>query len=420
MGYVELAYDLRTEPTDGNVKSAQNWLSKQKKSGESVYTVLTALIEARPDAKTLEWFESWLPGRDLDLHQLFFVKSAAVHDWLIDFLRQHNDDEKLGKLWHQLMFDFTLPPSSLSYWPKLLMSDDQPLIEGSSEWLIAHGNGEEDSVFVARCLAKLTKRSDVQMKIMEILRASNDSDLAATILEHTTNDAAIEIGIEMLNAVSHRHGSNIATQLLKTDPQRYWPKVEPFLRRHWVDKDVFPYTLGKMMHQAPLVVAPLAFEWIDDYPKSKMIASIVTLAQTQESVDLIWAGLQPRTTKPFAPEILEILLLHYRGLSMPKEATEFADDWLHRNQNHKRFFNILAGVLRAGATDVRLQLARNWLDKLTDEEERGCSLMVLRRRAPKNFNDEALAWASKHPNILQSIAIINEYKELPDSPMDDF
>ncbi len=420
MGYVELNYDLRMNPSDANVKVAKTWLSMQKKSAPPVYTVLSTLIEARPDAETLEWFESWLQGRDFDLHILFFSDTAAAHDWLINFLRKHNDDPSLGKLWHQLIFDFTLAPKNYSIYPTLRMSDEQLLIDGASEWLIANGNAEEeDSIFIARCLTELTNRPDVQEKSLELLKQSNDSFLASHIIEQTGNGDAIEIGYQIMNSVAHHHGAGIAAALMKIDPPKHWSKVEPFLRRHWGDTDRFPHTLGVLMSRAPQVVAPLAFEWIDDHPKSKEISRIITLNQTQQCVDAIWAGLKTRTTASFAPEILEILLMHYRALSIPKEATDFGDAWTYTNQKHKRFFDILCGLLRADATDGRLKIARDFLDKLP-EEDRGISLMTLRRRAPKHFNLEALDWAKKHPHIVQSGFIINEHKHSPDSPDDEF
>ncbi|MBI2809913.1 MAG: hypothetical protein HYX67_03665 [Candidatus Melainabacteria bacterium] len=419
MGYVELSYDLRMNPSDANVKVAKTWLSKQKKSTQSIYSVLTTLIEARPDAETLEWFENWLQGRDIDLHLLFFSYTEAAHDWLINFLRKHNDDPGLGKLWHQLIFDLTLAPENHSIYPTLRMSDAQLLIDGASDWLIAHGNGEDDSIFIARCLTELTNRSDVQEKSLEVLRQCNDSLLASYIIEQTGSDDAIEIGYQIMNSVAHHHAVSTAAALMKTDPQKHWSKVESFLRRHWDDTASFPYTLGKLMSRAPQVVAPLAFEWIDDHPKSREISRIITLNQTQQCVDVIWAGLQTRTTAAFAPEILEILLVHYRALSIPKEATDFGDAWTYTNQKHKRFFDILCGLLRADATDGRLKLARDFLDKLP-EEDRGMSLVMLRRRAPKHFNLEALDWAKKHPHIGQSALIIREHKHRPDSPDDEF
>lgn len=418
MGYIEISCDLSMDPSDANVKTAKDWLSKQKKCSQPVYSVLTTLIDARPDEETMKWFESWMQGRDLDFHNLFFAHSTAAHDWLLRLLRNHNNGPNREKIWYQLLFDATCAPTGYSEYPVMRMSNQQLLIDGASEWFIAHASAEDHSKFIARCLTELTTNSDVHKKAFEILKQSKDPLLASNILKHNKNDDAIEIAYQIMNSVDLHHGSSIASALMKADPRKHWSKVEPFLQRHQYDNDRFPHVLSTLISCAPQIVAPLAFEWIDEHPKSKKISTIVSCDKTQEVLDAIWAGLQTRTTADFAPEILEVLLLHFRALSIPKDATDFGDAWAQKNQKHKRFFDILSGLLRAEATETRLKLARDFLDNLA-EEDRGASLMVLRRRAPKHFNNEALAWAKKHPHSITSNLIVNEHKHNPESPDDE-
>ncbi|MFN8555496.1 MAG: hypothetical protein U0103_28860 [Candidatus Obscuribacterales bacterium] len=395
MKYQELIAQVRADPCGSNFAAMQRWLDKRQKDSTSVYEVLFAFIQMKPEAETFQWLECWLESREwFSLDSLVHIRNVNCHEWLINYGAAHPRNPHIVSLWKNLLISFKY----------------ESLIEAASDWLVDFGSGK-DSVLIAELLLPMTKAAAVQQKSVELLREFPSEFTVSTLIKHIGDEESIQLGLEIMNATSTETGVFAAAALLENDDLKNWAAVQQWLLDRWHEKYI-PFALGYLMDVSPLVVAPLALKWIDEHPNSKKVSRIfstgVTLKPSPELFDLIWRWLEPRASKRYCPEILTVLFSHWGRFKTPAGALVFADAWLERNEGHGLYENILLGAIGEGSTEFRIELARRWLASRSDALK-GHMLMNLRRRAPEYFTDEALDWAYRNPDEIESQVIKYEY-----------
>jgi hypothetical protein len=392
---------LETNPSDPSVELAKKWLSMRQKSTSAAREVVAALVKGRHDSETLEWLGLWLEGKDWDvLLTISHIMNVDVHDWLIQFVSEHPNHRQAGELWANLLMTYKY----------------KTLIRAATQWFTAHTVTNE-AVRVADQLLPLTKDKYVHEQAIVLLRQFKDEYLAARLIECAGDDATIELGCHIMNSIEPSRGEIIARSLLENNPKNNWSIVECWLREHWHDKNI-GYFLQDLACVAPLTVAPLAFKWIEENPRSPDISRIFStafaLARSQELVEVLWGWMRTQLSERYAPDMIAQLFQHFGELTTPPEAVVAADNWLSQSQNleHAKYSSILLGVLGIENTPTRVESARQWL-ATQPKSARGNMLMNLRRRAPQYFTNEAIAWADQYPSRVESGVI--KYEILQDT-----
>jgi hypothetical protein len=397
MKYQDIVGLLQADPSDRNVAIARAWLTKRKQSGNATREVGKALLQVRHDQETLNWLSLWLKDREWDIPRwaVQSLQTVEIHDWLIQLAGENPTNSEASLLWSDLLSSYR----------------DEALVEAASHWLITYGTGR-DAIWVATNLLPLATNSEVCDKAKQLAEQFPDSEFLITrLIEHVGDERSIDLGLRLMDVVEPHIGSIIAASLLKSDGAKQWPAVEQWFQRNWNHKDADRF-FQQVLHVAPLTVAPLAFDWLDERPKfryaSRLFSIAFVLAPSQDLIDLTWSWLRNRLSYRDAPGLLALLLGRRGTLKTPVEAVIIADTWLIDNLNHECSFTILLGAIENGATALRLELARKWLVDHSDSE-RGLMLLNLMRRIDNaEFVEQVHSWSERHPSRTESHAIVLE------------
>lgn len=395
MKYKDLIEQYRSDPCDDNADVVKSWLEKRHKSTHSVREALFTLIEQKPELSTFEWVECWLESRDwFPLQSLVHIQSAAWHERLIHYASVHPQNPHIASLWKEFLF-------GCKY---------ESLVGAASDWLVKFGYGD-DAIIVAELLLPMTDDPALQQKAVALIQASPTEFNVPSLIKHIGDAETIKLAREILSATASDTGMLIAAALLEFDSAKNWFVVQEWIRSRWNEK-CMQFALGYLMDVAPILVAPLALQWVEEHPRAKNVSGIFatgfSLKPSPELFELHWKWLETRTDKKYSPELLSVLFNHWNRFKTPPGALKFADEWLKDNEANPYYVSILIGVIGEEATEFRIEMACRWLASREDKTK-GHMLMNLRRRSPSSFTDEALDWAYRNPSETESQVIKYEY-----------
>lgn len=350
---------LQSLPSEENIRIAFEWMLKKKPTSLAAHRVLREIIQATSLEPELPRLFEWIKDGNWDelANVVYQTKSACLFWNIVDLLENNPSHSQAGTLWSIAIQNCR----------------DHRLNLKASKWFVEFCTSTHDTGLLPQQLLRDHFCPSVLDKARKLFNQYPvDREIVWTLLEFDDYPPAIELATELIRSAANPDDCLLEVQaLLKNNPERFFPLVEPLLRKYWNHKHLHRI-LEICAQEAAEQALPVISDWLGSGKRPKdfvgFMRHLCFEAKSKSMVRFIWswwnAGM-PADESFFA---LELLLWNCDSLVLPSELIEDALTWLQHNRGHKRWADIASSLIRATAGDGRLDVGKLPLDKVSEDD----------------------------------------------------
>jgi len=377
---------LEESLSEDNVRVAAEWIFQKKSSSKAAHRVLREVLEAPAFEPYLPTLVQWIKDGPWDELSpvLLKTKSVALFYSIVEILKLNPNHPQAGRLWAEAVFGCR----------------DFKLITEACRWFIDSCTVEQDTAMLTNTLmADLGYQSVIEKARRLFDQRPEDSDYLCVLLEFDDYPPAIAVATNLIRKAEAPYDCIMeASFLLKQNPARHYPVIEEYVRKWWNHKDLSVFLT--FSSEVPDVLLPLISEWCDSKRGKRLeswfIDQLNLSCASTTLADFVWSWCKKHLPSDEALEALRKMLYMQHHSSVPKEAVEYAVNWLQSNQEHSAWAGMFAALIVVAGADPRLRLNQYSLKRVDEDQLFLFMIEVFRVSEDKDALKAAELWRKKN------------------------